>query len=120
MSTGTQNVQQIAALLLLRGNYGKAGAGICPLRGHSNVQGNRTVGITEKPDPVMFTNVEKAFGFRPPPNHGHDSDQGAMHRDGGRPAPRCWSAWGAISRSRCLTATSQLPAACATWIWRCT
>jgi molybdopterin-dependent oxidoreductase alpha subunit len=70
---GTQNVQQIAALLLLRGNFGKPGAGICPLRGHSNVQGNRTVGITEKPDPVMFDNVEKAFGFRPPPHHGHDA-----------------------------------------------
>jgi molybdopterin-dependent oxidoreductase alpha subunit len=70
---GTQNVHQIAALLLLRGNYGKPGAGICPLRGHSNVQGNRTVGITEKPDPVMFANVEKTFGFRPPPRHGHDA-----------------------------------------------
>ena len=70
---GTQNVQQIAALLMLRGNYGKPGAGICPLRGHSNVQGNRTVGITEKPNSVMFANVEKAFGFRPPPHHGHDA-----------------------------------------------
>ena len=47
--TGTANVQQIANLLLLRGNIGKPGAGICPLRGHSNVQGDRTVGITEKP-----------------------------------------------------------------------
>jgi molybdopterin-dependent oxidoreductase alpha subunit len=70
---GTRNVQQIAALLLLRGNFGRPGAGICPLRGHSNVQGNRTVGITEKPDPTMFANVEKTFGFRPPPRHGHDS-----------------------------------------------
>ncbi len=70
---GTRNVQQIAALLLLRGNYGKPGAGICPLRGHSNVQGNRTVGITEKPNPVMFDNIEKAFGFRPPPQRGHDA-----------------------------------------------
>lgn len=70
---GTQNVQQIAALLMLRGNYGKPGAGICPLRGHSNVQGNRTVGITEKPDPVMFDRVEQTFGFRPPPHHGHDA-----------------------------------------------
>jgi molybdopterin-dependent oxidoreductase alpha subunit len=70
---GTQSVQQIAALLMLRGNFGKAGAGICPLRGHSNVQGNRTVGITEKPNQVMFANIEKAFGFRPPPHHGHDA-----------------------------------------------
>lgn len=46
---GTGNVQQLANLLLLRGNIGKEGAGICPLRGHSNVQGDRTVGITEMP-----------------------------------------------------------------------
>jgi molybdopterin-dependent oxidoreductase alpha subunit len=70
---GTQCVQQIAALLMLRGNFGKPGAGICPLRGHSNVQGNRTVGITEKPDAAMFDHVEKTFGFRPPPQHGHDA-----------------------------------------------
>ena len=46
---GTQNVQQIVNLLLLRGNIGRPGAGIVPVRGHSNVQGDRTVGITEKP-----------------------------------------------------------------------
>lgn len=46
---GTQNVQQLVNLLLMKGNIGKPGAGICPLRGHSNVQGDRTVGITEKP-----------------------------------------------------------------------
>jgi anaerobic selenocysteine-containing dehydrogenase len=45
---GTDNVQQIVNLLLLRGNFGKPGAGICPVRGHSNVQGDRTVGIDEK------------------------------------------------------------------------
>lgn len=73
---GTQNVQQIAALLLMRGNFGKPGAGICPLRGHSNVQGNRSVGITEKIDPVMFDNFEKTFGFRPPERHGHDAVDG--------------------------------------------
>jgi len=70
---GTQNVQQIANLLLLRGNYGKPGAGICPLRGHSNVQGDRSVGITEKPSPALSAGIEKAFGFTPPPQHGHDS-----------------------------------------------
>ena len=70
---GTQSVQQIAALLMLHGNFGKAGAGICPLRGHSNVQGNRTVGITEKPDLAMFERVEKTFGFKPPSHHGHDA-----------------------------------------------
>ena len=47
--TGTANVQQIANLLLLKGNIGREGAGISPLRGHSNVPGDRTVGITERP-----------------------------------------------------------------------
>jgi len=68
---GTQNVQQIANLLLLRGNIGKKGAGICPLRGHSNVQGDRTVGITEIPPQSLLDNIEKVFGFKPPQKHGH-------------------------------------------------
>ncbi|MDR3447416.1 FdhF/YdeP family oxidoreductase [Dyella sp.] len=71
--TGTQNVQQVANLLLLRGNFGKPGAGICPLRGHSNVQGDRTVGITEKPTAVLLDRIEQTFGFRPPATHGHDA-----------------------------------------------
>ena len=72
-SRGTSNVQQIANLLLLRGNFGKPGAGICPLRGHSNVQGDRTVGITERPTPVMLKRIEKEFGFTPPSERGHDA-----------------------------------------------
>jgi molybdopterin-dependent oxidoreductase alpha subunit len=68
---GTTNVQQIANLLLLRGNFGKPGAGICPLRGHSNVQGDRTVGITEAPNPAMLERIETRFGFKPPSAHGH-------------------------------------------------
>jgi len=70
---GTRTVQQIANLLLLRGNIGKPGAGVCPLRGHSNVQGDRTVGITEKPGPALLDGIERAFGFRPPERHGHDA-----------------------------------------------
>jgi molybdopterin-dependent oxidoreductase alpha subunit len=70
---GTGNVQQIANLLLLRGNFGKPGAGICPLRGHSNVQGDRTVGITEKPSKAMLDGIERCFGFRPSAAHGHDA-----------------------------------------------
>ena len=70
---GTANVQQIANLLLLRGNFGKPGAGICPLRGHSNVQGNRTVGITEKPNAALIEGIERAFGFKSPAHHGHDA-----------------------------------------------
>jgi molybdopterin-dependent oxidoreductase alpha subunit len=72
-SKGTTTVQQIANLLLLRGNFGKAGAGICPLRGHSNVQGDRTVGITEKPGAAMLANIEKRFNFTPPAEYGHDA-----------------------------------------------
>jgi molybdopterin-dependent oxidoreductase alpha subunit len=68
---GTGIVQQIANLLLLRGNFGRPGAGICPVRGHSNVQGDRTVGIDEKPSATLLAQIEKVFGFRPPQNHGH-------------------------------------------------
>lgn len=75
--TGTANVRQIVNLLLMRGNFGKPGAGICPLRGHSNVQGNRTVGITEKPYPALLDGIERTFGFRPSAARGHDA-VGAM------------------------------------------
>ncbi len=70
---GTANVQQVANLLLMGGNIGKPGAGVCPLRGHSNVQGNRTVGITEKPTVALADGVERTFGFRPSLERGHDS-----------------------------------------------
>ncbi|MCC8381925.1 MULTISPECIES: FdhF/YdeP family oxidoreductase [unclassified Xenorhabdus] len=70
---GTANVRLIADLLLMKGNIGKSGAGICPLRGHSNVQGNRTVGITEKPSPEFLQKLEEVFGFKPPYEHGHDA-----------------------------------------------
>jgi formate dehydrogenase major subunit len=69
---GTANVQQIVNLLLLRGNFGKPGAGICPVRGHSNVQGDRTVGIDEKPKPALLDQIAKVFGFEPPRAHGHN------------------------------------------------
>lgn len=72
-NTGTWNVRLITDLLLMRGNIGKPGAGICPLRGHSNVQGNRTVGITEKPSEEFLSKLEAVFGFHPPRKHGHDA-----------------------------------------------
>ena len=68
---GTQSVQQIANLLLMRGNFGRPGAGICPVRGHSNVQGDRTVGITETPTTELLAQIENVFGFKPPQHHGH-------------------------------------------------
>ncbi|WP_439685897.1 Anaerobic selenocysteine-containing dehydrogenase [Cupriavidus oxalaticus] len=70
---GTANVRLLCDLLMLRGNFGKPGAGICPLRGHSNVQGNRTVGITEKPSAGFLQRIEAVFGFTPPGGHGHDA-----------------------------------------------
>ena len=72
---GTANVRLIADVLLMRGNIGKPGAGICPLRGHSNVQGNRTVGITEKPTAAFIERLKDVFGFDAPAKHGHDAVQ---------------------------------------------
>jgi molybdopterin-dependent oxidoreductase alpha subunit len=70
---GTGNVQQIVNLLMLRGNIGRKGAGISPLRGHSNVQGDRTVGITEIPSAALLDGLARVFGFEPPRNKGHNA-----------------------------------------------
>jgi molybdopterin-dependent oxidoreductase alpha subunit len=70
---GTSNVNQIANLLLMRGNIGRKGAGICPLRGHSNVQGDRTVGITEIPSKDLLDNLETAFPIKAPRQKGHNA-----------------------------------------------
>ncbi|RZA36166.1 MAG: FdhF/YdeP family oxidoreductase [Lysobacteraceae bacterium] len=70
---GTHNVQQMANLMLLRGNIGRTGAGIAPIRGHSNVQGDRTVGITEKPTQALVDAIQRTFGFQFPLTHGHDA-----------------------------------------------
>ena len=67
---GVENVQMVCNLLLLRGNIGKAGAGICPVRGHSNVQGQRTVGITEKPELAPLDKLKELYGFEPPRTEG--------------------------------------------------
>jgi len=68
---GARMIQQLASFLMLRGNFGKPGAGIAPIRGHSNVQGDRTVGIDEKPTPAYLDRVRDVFGFEPPREHGH-------------------------------------------------
>ncbi|CAM3127483.1 formate dehydrogenase [Pseudomonas floridensis] len=67
---GVTNVQMLVNLMLMRGNVGKPGAGICPVRGHSNVQGQRTVGITEDPKKVPADLIEQHFGFKVPERHG--------------------------------------------------
>lgn len=69
---GAQTVQQLANLCLLRGNMGREGAGLCPVRGHSNVQGDRTVGITEVPSAAFLDSLGRHFGFTPPSEHGHN------------------------------------------------
>jgi molybdopterin-dependent oxidoreductase alpha subunit len=66
------NVQEIVNLLLLRGAFGKRGAGACPVRGHSNVQGDRTMGIWERPKPAFLDALARECGFAPPRNHGLD------------------------------------------------
>lgn len=67
---GALNIAMLVNLLLLRGNIGRPGAGCCPVRGHSNVQGQRTVGIAEKAHLVPFDRLEALFGFEPPRKNG--------------------------------------------------
>lgn len=66
-------IQMITNLLLLRGNMGRAGAGACPVRGHSNVQGDRTMGIWEKPPTAFLDTLARVFDFEPPRQHGVDT-----------------------------------------------
>ncbi|QEV17563.1 FdhF/YdeP family oxidoreductase [Streptomyces alboniger] len=65
-------IREVVNFLLLRGNIGRPGAGVCPVRGHSNVQGDRTMGIFERPAPAFLDALEKEFGFAPPRHHGLD------------------------------------------------
>jgi molybdopterin-dependent oxidoreductase alpha subunit len=67
---GVQNVQMVSNLLLLGGHIGRPGGGICPVRGHSNVQGQRTVGITEKPELAPLDKLAELHGFEPPREKG--------------------------------------------------
>ncbi|HEY1908375.1 MAG TPA: FdhF/YdeP family oxidoreductase [Myxococcaceae bacterium] len=67
------NIQEIVNLLLLRGSIGKPGAGTCPVRGHSNVQGDRTVGITERPSAAFLDRLREVVKFEPPRTHGLDT-----------------------------------------------
>ncbi len=68
--SGVDNVRLLVNLLLMRGNIGKPGAGVLPIRGHSNVQGQRTVGITEKPELVPNDKLRELYGFEPPQQKG--------------------------------------------------
>lgn len=70
---GVENVRMVVNLLLMRGNIGKPGAGPTPVRGHSNVQGQRTVGITEKTELVPVDKLAEQYGFSPPRTKGLDT-----------------------------------------------
>jgi molybdopterin-dependent oxidoreductase alpha subunit len=70
---GVATIKEIINLLLLRGNIGKPGAGASPIRGHSNVQGDRTMGIWEQMPPAFLDAIEEEFGFDPPREHGIDA-----------------------------------------------
>ncbi|MER8183694.1 FdhF/YdeP family oxidoreductase [Kitasatospora sp. NPDC094015] len=76
-------IREVVNFLLLRGNVGRPGAGVCPVRGHSNVQGDRTMGIFERPSAAFLDALAKEFDFEPPREHGLDSvDTIRAMRDG--------------------------------------
>lgn len=66
-------IREVVNFLLLRGNVGRPGAGVCPVRGHSNVQGDRTMGIYEKPSTAFLDALGTEFSFAPPREHGYDT-----------------------------------------------
>ncbi|WP_018382740.1 FdhF/YdeP family oxidoreductase [Wenjunlia vitaminophila] len=66
-------IREVVNFLLLRGNVGRPGAGVCPVRGHSNVQGDRTMGIVERPTEAFLDALGAEFSFEPPRHHGHDT-----------------------------------------------
>lgn len=80
---GVEMIKEIVNLLLLKGSIGKPGTGVCPVRGHSNVQGNRTMLINEKPTNEQLDRLRDVFGFEPPREHGYDVVRAikAMHTD---------------------------------------
>ncbi len=67
---GTANVHMLANLMLARGHIGRPGAGLAPIRGHSNVQGDRTMGINERPSPKLLDSLDRVFGIKSPREHG--------------------------------------------------
>ncbi len=80
---GVDNIKECVNLLLLKGSLGKLGAGTCPVRGHSNVQGDRSVGIMHHVSKELNTAIQKTFGFTPPDKEGLDTVHAieAMHEE---------------------------------------
>ncbi|WP_426670727.1 FdhF/YdeP family oxidoreductase [Mucilaginibacter sp. McL0603] len=79
---GVDMIREIVNICLMKGSIGKPGAGVCPVRGHSNVQGNRTMMINEKPTQKQLDRLKEVFGFEPPRGHGYDVVNAikAMHK----------------------------------------
>lgn len=77
-------LREVVNMLLLQGNIGRPGAGVCPVRGHSNVQGDRTVGIYEKPSTAFLDALDAEFGFAAPREHGFDTVQAIRAMRDGR------------------------------------
>ena len=77
-------IQDLVNMHLLRGQIGKEGAGVCPVRGHSNVQGDRTMGIWEKVNEKFFTPLAKEFDFTPPQHEGFSTVDSIKAMDEGR------------------------------------
>lgn len=73
---GVPSIREVINFLMLRGNIGKPGAGACPVRGHSNVQGDRTMGVWERMPRKFLDSLGKEFGFTPPSHHGLDAVDG--------------------------------------------
>jgi molybdopterin-dependent oxidoreductase alpha subunit len=84
--TAVETIQEVVNLLLLRGAVGKPGAGACPVRGHSNVQGDRTMGVWERPRKEFLDALAEEFAFDPPRRHGWDTVESikAMHAGKGK------------------------------------
>lgn len=80
---GVDNIQEVVNLLLMKGSVGKPGAGTCPVRGHSNVQGDRTMGIAERPSKDLLNKISENFGFTPPQEDGYSVIDAikAMHEE---------------------------------------
>ena len=81
---GVDTVKEIVNLAMLKGAIGKPGAGLCPVRGHSNVQGNRTMMIWDKPKPKQLDKLKEVFGFEPPRGHGYDVVESIKAMDEGK------------------------------------
>ena len=81
---GVSTIRELVSFLLLRGNLGRRGAGVCPVRGHSNVQGDRTMGIWERVPDSFLDALGREFSFEPPRRHGFDSVAGVRAMRDGR------------------------------------